>query len=331
MMFPRFHDYLTSIRPSLEQAFSRELRALLKGISLKEPVSLMETLRAGKMIRGSLSCMISHALGGTLDSVLPRAVAVELIQSATLLHDDFVDQDSFRRHRPATWTLEGARRAVLIGDVMFASAIKMMSDLSREDGAAVSHAIAQVSRGALHEPVEPSMLIREIESERFKADGYPEIIRLKTGILFGTACSLGTIAAEGSAELKEASYGYGVRVGEAYQIADDLLDVNRCLLNRSIRIEEMVSLAPMFLHFVPETCPYLLEALKSRRLELTEAGLKYFREAGARMEREIERRLELASSEIDQHFTDNAYVELMRKAPRDLVNMLNESEKPMGR
>ncbi len=326
MMFQRFHDYLASIRPSLGQAFSRELRALLNGISLREPVPLMETLQAGKMIRGSLSCMIGQALGGTLESVLPRAVAVELIQSATLLHDDFVDQDIFRRQRPATWTLEGARRAVLIGDVMFASAIKMMSDLSREDGAAVSDAIAQVSRGALHEPLEPSALVGAIGSERWRADGYPEIIRLKTGVLFGTACRLGTIAAGGGVELREASYGYGVRLGEAYQIADDLQDVNRCLLKGTVRLEEMVSLAPMFLHFLPDTGPYLSEMLESRRSELGGIGVQYFREARASMESEIERRLELASSEIGEHFSDNAYVELMRKAPRDLVSMLTESE-----
>jgi len=56
-----------------------------------------------------------EALGGGLESAIPRAIAVEFIQAATLIHDDFVDQDTLRRNRPAVWTVEGARRAVLIG------------------------------------------------------------------------------------------------------------------------------------------------------------------------------------------------------------------------
>ncbi len=158
--------------------------------------------------------MVSESLGGALESAVPRAISVEMIQAATLIHDDFVDQDTIRRGGPATWTVEGARRAVLIGDVIFASAIEMMSDLSREDGAAVSHAIAQVSRGALHEPLDPLALAAQIESGRVDEQLYEKVIRLKTAILFGTACQLGAIAANSNAELRETLYRYGLRLAK---------------------------------------------------------------------------------------------------------------------
>jgi hypothetical protein len=139
-MFSSFQEYWQARKPELDDALNRALSGLLNGITLSDASSLMASLEAGKRIRGGITCMVSESLGGALESAVPRAISVEMIQAATLIHDDFVDQDTIRRGGPATWTVEGARRAVLIGDVIFASAIEMMSDLSREDGAAVSHA-----------------------------------------------------------------------------------------------------------------------------------------------------------------------------------------------
>ena len=154
-MFASFQDYWGARKPALDDAFQRQLRSLLEPIPLKETAALQDALETGKKIRGCLTCLISDALGGIFEEAIPRAIAIELIQAATLVHDDFVDQDTTRRNKPAAWTLEGARRAVLIGDVLFATAIKMMNDLGREDGRVVSQAIAQVARGALHEPLDP--------------------------------------------------------------------------------------------------------------------------------------------------------------------------------
>ena len=176
-------------------AFRAHLSALTNDVSFKNRVSFESALVRGKMIRGCLLCLITNSLGGDLETAIPRAVAVELIQAASLIHDDIVDQDTVRRNHPATWTLEGARRAVLLGDLIFASAIKMMSDLGREDGSIISDAIAQVSRGAIQEPLDPLVLAREIESNRVDGSVYGKINHLKTGYLFGAACRLGAIGA----------------------------------------------------------------------------------------------------------------------------------------
>ncbi|HME42527.1 MAG TPA: polyprenyl synthetase family protein [Syntrophorhabdales bacterium] len=320
-----FQEYWQTRKPVLDKALNRALSGLLGGVTLRDAASLMASLEAGKKIRGGLTCMVSEALGGTLDSAVPRAISVEMIQAATLIHDDFVDRDTQRRGRPATWTVEGARRAVLIGDVIFASAIKMMSDLGREDGAAVSHAIAQVSKGALHEPLDPLALAGEIESGRVGGQFYEKIIRLKTGILFGAACRLGAIAAKADGKLRETFYQYGLCIGEAYQIADDLQEVKTHLASRAIYPEQMVALAPALLPFAGAMRLYIPDLLKRKSTELNHPVLELFSTAAEMMEHEIEHRLQSAISEVEGHFPDNGYSELLRSTPRDIIKMFNES------
>lgn len=324
-MFATFKDYWRTHKPILDEAFRKQISRLLENIPSKQTAALMATLEAGKKIRGCLACLISDALGGELEAVIPRAIAIEMIQAATLIHDDFVDQDTIRGNRPAVWTLEGARRAVLIGDIIFATAIKMMTDLSREDGRAVSQAIAQVSKGALHEPLDPLMLAEVIESNIWKDQLYDEIIRLKTGVLFGTACQLGALAANGDGKLGEISFQYGLRIGEAYQIADDLKEVEHHLKKLSINPEQMAALAPILLYFVPPLRPNVLIRLRGGRPDLEAGEAEYFRAAANLMKNQIEQRLQAAVSEIIGNFPENEYRAAVLRAPWDLIRMFNES------
>jgi geranylgeranyl pyrophosphate synthase len=324
-MSSSFQDFWRIHKPILDEAFRRQISDLLENISLQQMPALMATLEAGKKIRGCLVCLITNALGGELDSAIPRAVAIELIQAATLIHDDFVDQDTIRGNRPAAWTLEGARRAVLIGDIIFATAIKMMADLSREDGSAVSQAIAKVSKGALHEPWNPLVLAEEIEADGSGDQLYDQIIRLKTGILFGTACHLGALAGNGDGKLAEITFRYGLRIGEAYQIADDLKEVEHHLMKRSIDSGQMVALAPALLHFVPELRPIVLSRLRGGNAGLEASEAEYFRAAVKSMKNQIEQRLQTAVSEVAESFPNNGYKAAVIRAPWDLIRMFNES------
>jgi hypothetical protein len=320
-----FEDYLGILKQRMDDAFGKALSTLLGNVPMENTASLMEILQAGKKIRGCLSCMVSEALGGTLEAAIPRAVAVELIQAATLIHDDFVDQDTLRRNRPAAWTLEGARRAVLIGDVIFATAIEMMNDLGWEDGLVVSHAIAQVSKGALHEPLDPLDVIREVESDRMDSQWYDKIIHLKTGILFGTACRLGAIAANADIRTREISYRYGLRIGEAYQIADDMKEVKQHLSTRSIRPGQMAPLVPAFLYFADGIGPHMMKILEGESPEVDDPVWELFARAAMLMEETIEGRLKSAVSEIQEDFVAGQYRELVRTAPWDLIRLFNQS------
>jgi geranylgeranyl pyrophosphate synthase len=173
-------------------------------------------LAEGKRLRGSLTCLVAEALGGTLEQALPAALAVEVIQAASLVHDDFVDGDTLRRGRPAAWTLLSARRAVLLADLMFATAIEKMAQAGGREGETLAHAIAAMAQGAFQE----SVGIGKVHDSQ----AYHSIIHLKTGSLFAAAARLGALAAGAQERTVEAATQFGALTGELYQIADDLAD-----------------------------------------------------------------------------------------------------------
>ncbi len=322
-MMRNFQEYLTTRKALLDEAFTGHLAGLLAGLSLQDRAFLTAALAGGKKLRGCLACLVSDALGGHLPATIPRAVAVELIQAATLIHDDFVDQDRMRRNQAAVWTLEGARRAVLIGDVIFSSALKMMSELGRQDGLVASQTIAEVAQGALHEPLNPLSLVQEILSGRLKAELYEKIIYLKTGVLFGAACRLGAIAAGADPGLIETSYRYGLRIGEAYQLADDLQEIQHHRETLSIGPERMAALAPAFLRFHGEMAPQIIAVLQGEVTELDEAAQACFGAVAKRMEQEIAGRLLSACAEMEENFPANGFRQLVCEAPRDIIRMMN--------
>jgi octaprenyl-diphosphate synthase len=190
-------------------------------------------------------------------------VAVELIQAASLIHDDIgirtPSAETFRQSDARGGTTGG-----LVGDLIFASAIKMMSDSGREDGSIISDAIAQLSRGAIQEFLDPLVLAREIESNRVDGSLYGRINHLKTGYLFGAACRLGAIGACANKSLRARSERYGLRIGEAYQIADDLQEVKRHMKTRFISANQMTLLAPAFLNYVKDVRVHLVAVLRKR-------------------------------------------------------------------
>ena len=159
-----------------------------------------------KAPRGSLTCLVAEALGGTLEQSLPAALAVEMVQAASLVHDDFVDGDTVRRGRPAAWTLLSSRRAVLVADVMFATAIEKMAQAGAREGATLAHAIAAMAQGALQEGA-GNTRVEDL-------DAYRRIIYLKTGSLFAAAAWLGALAVDAQEPLLQAATEFGARAGE---------------------------------------------------------------------------------------------------------------------
>jgi hypothetical protein len=327
-MFAHFQDYAEGLKPTLDAAFTGYLARLLGGTKPMRSWEETELLTGGKKIRGSLLCLVTTTLGGTLEDALPRAVAVELIHAATLIHDDFVDQHTSRRNLAAVWTLEGARRAVLLGDIVFASSIHMMSELGRKDGLIVSRAIAEVSRGAYQEPLNPSSLLEEIVADRISSTLYEKIIYLKTGILFGAACELGAVAAKADYRVQRTWCRYGLKIGEAYQIADDLHEFERCLLTRSVTACEVASLAPSLLFFVRESRPYILGALQRKSSDLRGEFLQHFKIAAELMKAEKERRLRSARNEIEGDSSANDLDRMALKTPWDIIRMFDAASSP---
>jgi|GEM_PF-7025103 len=216
----RDRDHWSRIKTRIDRELAHWLPELADDVTAPSATPISRSLVAGKRVRGGLLCLVCDALGGEIDAALPRAAAIECVHLASLIHDDFIDGDRIRRDRPALWTVDGARRAVLLADMMFATAIREMVELSAADGAAIADAIARTARGAYlefrgaHPPSDGRAL-----------DRYEQIIDLKTGTLFGAAARMGAIAASASPALRERASGFGTTLGAAYQIADDLIEL----------------------------------------------------------------------------------------------------------
>jgi geranylgeranyl pyrophosphate synthase len=218
-----FDQYWEATREHLDGEFERALPRFFDRLAPADLGAVREVLAGGKRLRGCLVCLLNDALGGSREAAVPRALAVECVHAASLVHDDLIDGDISRRNRPATWTTKGPRRAVLLGDLMFATALRRMTESGRDDGLALAEAIATMAMGAYKEPQVQSDLVLASITDR--AGPYAELIHLKTGILFGTAARVGALAAGISAPLAALAFEYGARIGEAYQIADDLQDL----------------------------------------------------------------------------------------------------------
>jgi geranylgeranyl pyrophosphate synthase len=318
-----FKDYLNRVRPEIEAAFKEHLSAIMGDLPFRDGGTLRRSLEGGKKIRGALLFMLNETLGGSPEAAMPRAIAVELIQSATLIHDDYVDQDVTRRDMPAAWTIEGARKAVLLGDVIFASAIKMMSELSNEDGWMISHAIAQVSRGALQEVLDPIVWRDEMESGSMDERFYRKIIHLKTGVLFGVACRLGAVAARADRKTKDRAQNYGTEIGEAYQIADDLMEVRRFLSTGILHPGETANLAAALVYFSGRVPPCLSSLLGDRPLDLGGDLAGQLAVMIKQMELEVDRRLHAAAEHMVGDVPEGDSRDLVRSAPWELIDIFN--------
>jgi len=187
----------------------------------EEPLSrLVKRMRTtgGKMLRPGLVLLSAAATGKITQQHIRIAAIMETIHSATLLHDDVVDEGEKRRGLPTINSLWGNESAVLVGDFLLSRVFAMCSDL-RPDLISMIAALAErLCRGELKQVVERQNR-QLIERE------YMEIITDKTAAFFATCCELGGILAGAKQEQVRLLGRFGLNVGIAFQITDDLLDI----------------------------------------------------------------------------------------------------------
>ncbi|MDN5848420.1 MAG: polyprenyl synthetase family protein [Nitrococcus sp.] len=323
-----FVEYWAGIRTHLDKELTRQIPRLFRALGTQQAEAVQDIIQNGKRIRGGLVCLVNEALGGHMADALPRAVAIECIQAASLIHDDYVDDDVVRRKRPATWTVEGPRRAVLLGDVMFATAIQSMVELSNDDAFTVTRAIATVANGAYQEHV---WLAKPIDDagqfawhERIT---YERIIYLKTGALFGAACQLGAIAAGASHETGTLAYAFGARIGEAYQIADDLAEFASLWGCPEERRETPPALLPALSFFCQKAGLSTPRHLIEQQHGLYDWCQRMGKDIIHHMEHEIELRVSVAASHVGQ-FPANPYRNILAEAPARIAEMMACSVTP---
>jgi geranylgeranyl pyrophosphate synthase len=181
----------------------------------------------GKRLRPLLVLLAAEAAGGVEDepqreqSLVRAAVAVELVHSATLVHDDLIDGARLRRGRPTVAAVAGREAAVATGDLLFSRAF---AELARNEDAEQLRALSDASSAL----AAGELLQREDAYAAHVAVGrYLERCRLKTAALFEAACRLGAlIAVEGTSSLAAALGEFAGRIGLAFQLLDDVLDVS---------------------------------------------------------------------------------------------------------
>ncbi len=180
----------------------------------------LRTLQAsGKRLRPALVIAVVQCLGKRVDTtVVKAAAAVELLHIASLIHDDIID-NSTTRHTIATINaLEGSDQALLVGDYLIATGLRLAIDAQPQAGSILASAFANVCVGQSQETATTFNLNRSTE-------GYLESIRKKSGALFGAACAMGGACAQATPQQISHLATYGEIFGTSFQIIDDLLDL----------------------------------------------------------------------------------------------------------
>ena len=185
---------------------------------------LSETTRhilsaGGKRLRPRLVLLAHAAVGGEDEAyIIPLAAAVEIIHTATLVHDDINDHGTLRRGRETVNSRWGGTFALLTGDYMFTKTYEIMAPYPGELNAVLARAAIELVEGE-------TLQIQASRQGALDRDTYIEIIAKKTAALFVACVELGALAADASPEWTEALKQYAFNLGLAFQITDDLLDL----------------------------------------------------------------------------------------------------------
>lgn len=174
----------------------------------------------GKRIRPMLLILMARALGCPPGGPQVRAgVIVEYIHSATLLHDDVVDEAEMRRGKSAANVLHGPAASVLVGDFLYSRSFQLIVELLEERRAVevLAATTNQIAEGEI-------MQLMNLKQLAVTEEQYLEVIRRKTASLFEACARIGAILARCGPETEEAAARYGLELGMAYQITDDALD-----------------------------------------------------------------------------------------------------------
>src|SRR5437667_930481 len=173
----------------------------------------------GKRLRPLMALLAGGATGQINTGHVDLAVIVELIHAATLVHDDIMDEAERRRAQPTVNARWGNSLSVLLGDCLFAHALTLSTNFENADiSRAIARTASEICSGEMIQTQRRFDLKLEVED-------YVRIVEMKTGSLFAAAAELGAVISEADARSTEILKTFGMRVGTAYQIYDDCLDI----------------------------------------------------------------------------------------------------------
>jgi geranylgeranyl diphosphate synthase type I len=177
---------------------------------------------AGKALRPALALLSARAADAAPERAVPAAVAVELVHNFSLLHDDIMDGDTERRHRPTAWTVYGIGPAILAGDALLALAQDLLLEGSPPESVWASRCLSAAVQRLI--AGQGSDLAFERRNDVTVAECL-DMAGDKTAALMACACSIGAVYVGGPASIAKSLAGFGAYAGLAFQLTDDLLGI----------------------------------------------------------------------------------------------------------
>ena len=177
---------------------------------------------SGKSVRSRLTMLAAHAAGGDGLCGIPGAVAVELVHNFSLVHDDLMDRDATRRHRPTVWAVWGDPVAVLAGDAMLSLSHEVLLDSGSPHAMAAARLVGKATQDLIIGQA------ADVDFEHRNDVGLGECIRMamgKTAALLSASAAVGGVLAGAPPATVAALQAYGDNIGLAFQLVDDLLGI----------------------------------------------------------------------------------------------------------
>ena len=211
------HDFLRAELEDLNRLITDSLKNTRVPLITEIACHIMAA--GGKRLRPLLTFLCAGMCDNKdHDRMIRLGACIEFIHTATLLHDDVIDQSNQRRGRPSAHTLWGNEASVLVGDFLFSRAFELMvEDDSSEVFKILSQTASKISEGEL-------LQLTYAHSVSLNEDIYMDIIGAKTASLFAAACEIGALAAHSSDDQRTHLRALGYKIGLLFQISDDILD-----------------------------------------------------------------------------------------------------------
>ena len=207
-----YHHDLTAVEDQI-------LSNIGSDVPLVKEVATFILQGGGKRVRPLLLLLSVRVCGGQGREMHALASFVEYIHTATLLHDDVVDDAEFRRGKEAAHRLWGNQASILVGDYLYAKAVRSIVDFRiHELNSVIAESVRRMTEGE----------VMQISLNRYQRalseTEYIQMVERKTAALIAAACQMGAILGDADASDQDALFQFGLLLGTAYQIADDMLD-----------------------------------------------------------------------------------------------------------
>ncbi|MGL4599485.1 MAG: polyprenyl synthetase family protein, partial [Bacteroidia bacterium] len=208
-----------------QERIEQELRDWISNLP-EEPENLYAPMRytlehGGKRMRPILTLTGCSIFSDAIEAAIPAALGIELFHNFTLLHDDIMDNAPLRRGRDTVYKKWNPNIAILSGDALFAESFKLMS----KSPVFALHEVLDLFSQTTIEVCEGQQLDMDFEQrKKLHVDEYLNMIRLKTAVLPAAALKIGALCGGASAQDAELLYTFGLHIGMAFQLQDDILD-----------------------------------------------------------------------------------------------------------